>query len=78
MDQLLRLGRGGLFVCCCLSVVMWFLFEEVSSSSGYFGWAALFCYSAPSAFRVVVFQNIRLLLRFCVHCIYKESKNIFI
>ena len=30
-------------------------------SSGYFGWATLFCYSAPSAFHVVVFQNIRLL-----------------
>ena len=33
----------------------------VSVSSGYFGWATLFCRGAPSAFHVVVFQNIRLL-----------------
>ena len=33
----------------------------VSVSSWYFGWATLFCCGAPSAFHVVVFQNIRLL-----------------
>ena len=33
----------------------------VSVSSGYFGRATLFCCGAPSAFHVVVFQNIRLL-----------------
>ena len=30
------------FVCYRLLVIMWFLFVEVSSSSGCFGWAALF------------------------------------
>ena len=34
--------RESKFVCCCLLVIMWFLFGEVSSSSGYLGWAALF------------------------------------
>ena len=33
----------------------------VSVSSGYFRWAMLFCCGAPSAFHLVVFQNIRLL-----------------
>ena len=33
----------------------------VSVSSGYFGWATLFCCGTPSAFHMVVFQNIRLL-----------------
>ena len=30
-------GRESLFVCCCLPVTMWFLFGEVSSSSGGLG-----------------------------------------
>ena len=32
-------GRESYFVCCCLPVIMWFLFGEVSSSSGCLGWA---------------------------------------
>ena len=31
-----------IYVCCCLPVIMWFLFGEVSSSSGCLGWATLF------------------------------------
>ena len=30
-----------------LLVIMWFLFGEVSSSSGCMGWAAIFCFSTP-------------------------------
>ena len=33
--------------CCCLPVIMWFLFGEVSSSSGCFGWATLFYCGTP-------------------------------
>ena len=39
--------RESLFVCCCLLVVVWFLFGEFSSSSGYLGWAALFYCDTP-------------------------------
>ena len=35
------------FVCCCLPVIMWFLFGEVSSSSGCLGWATLFYCGTP-------------------------------
>ena len=35
------------FVCYRLLVIMWFLFGEVSSSSGYLGWAALFYCGTP-------------------------------
>ena len=34
-------------VCCCLPVIMWFLFGEVSSSSGCMGWATLFYCGTP-------------------------------
>ena len=46
-----------LLFACGYVVSVWrgFLFLWV------LGWATLFCYSAPSAFHVVVFQNIRLL-----------------
>ena len=32
---------------CCLPVTMWFLFGEVSSSSGCLGWATLFYCGTP-------------------------------
>ena len=35
------------FVCCCLPVIMWFLFGEVSSSSGCLEWAMLFYCGTP-------------------------------
>ena len=34
-----------LFVCCCLLVIMWFLFGEVSSSSGCLGYVILLWHS---------------------------------
>ena len=34
-------------VCCCLPVLMWFLFGEVSSSSGCLGWATSFYCGTP-------------------------------
>ena len=34
-------------VCCCLPVIMWFLFGEVFSSSGCLGWATLFYCGTP-------------------------------
>ena len=40
-------GNERLFVCCCLPVIMWFLFGEVSSSSGCLGWATLFYCGTP-------------------------------
>ena len=41
-------GRDSLFVCCCLLVIMWFLFGEVFSSSGFLGWATLFLWHSLS------------------------------
>ena len=35
---------------------MWFLFGQVSSSSGCLGWATLFYCGTPCAFHIVVFQ----------------------
>ena len=40
-------GRESKFVCCRLPVIMWFLFGEVSSSSGCLGWATLFYCGTP-------------------------------
>ena len=34
-------------VCCCLPVILWFLFGEVSSSSGCLEWATLFYCCSP-------------------------------
>ena len=39
--------RANLTVCCCLPVIMWFLFGEVSSSSWCLGWATLFNCGTP-------------------------------
>ena len=41
------LGRDSLFVCYRLHVIMWFLFGEMSSSSGCLGRAALFIVPLP-------------------------------
>ena len=35
---------------------MWFLFGEVSSSSGCFGWATLFHCGTPRAFHIIILQ----------------------
>ena len=35
-------------------VIMWFLFGEVSSSYGYFEWAALFYCGSPWAFHKII------------------------
>ena len=35
-------------------VIMWFLFGEVSSSSGCLGWAALLYCGTPRAFHIVI------------------------
>ena len=45
------------FVCCCLPVIMWFLFGEVSSSSWCLGWATLFIipYNSSHNSRAVFF-----------------------
>ena len=40
-------GEERAFVCCCLPVNMWFLFGEVSSSSGCLGWATLLYCGTP-------------------------------
>ena len=45
-----------LFFCCCLPVIMWFLFGEVSSSSGYLGWATLFYCGTPCAFHIIIWH----------------------
>ena len=44
------------FVCCCLPVIMWFLFGEVPSSFGCFGWATLFYCDTPRAFHIYFFS----------------------
>ena len=36
---------------------MWFLFGEVSSSSGCLGWATLFYCGTPSAFQIIIFYR---------------------
>ena len=46
----LRVENTSIFlnvVCCCLPVIMWFLFGEVSSSSRCLGWATLFYCGTP-------------------------------
>ena len=55
---------------------MWFLFGEVSSSSGYFGLATLFYCGTPCAFHIIIFfytfltlQSIFPLKLMCVRCI---------
>ena len=44
-----RLGKRELIclLSCCLPVIMWFLFGEVSSSSRCLGWATLFYCDTP-------------------------------
>ena len=37
-----------------LLVIMWFLFGEVSSSSGCLGWAAFFYCGTPRAFHIII------------------------
>ena len=49
---------GSWSVCCCLPVVVWFLFGEVSSSSGCLGWDTLFYCGTPWTFHIIIFQNI--------------------
>ena len=39
--------RANLSAVCCFPVIMWFLFGEVSSSSGCLGWATLFYCGTP-------------------------------
>ena len=36
---------------------MWFLFGEVSSSSGCLGWATLFYCGTPWAFHIIIFHG---------------------
>ena len=50
-------GRGSFFVCYRLFVIMWFLFGEVSSSTGCSGWAALFYWGTPRAFNIIIFHK---------------------
>ena len=47
VDQLPRLGNRELICLLFLPVIMWFLFREVSSSSGCLGWATLFYCGTP-------------------------------
>ena len=47
VDQLPRFGKRELIFCYYLLVIMWFLFGEISSSSGCLGWAALFYCGTP-------------------------------
>ena len=59
MDQLPRLGKREITcvsVCCCLPVIMWLLFGEVSSSSGCLGWATLF-YSLSLPYNYFIFPD---------------------
>ena len=49
-------GRENDFVCCCLPVIMLFLFGEVSSSSVCLGWATLFYCGTPCAFHIIILQ----------------------
>ena len=39
--------RANLTAVCLIPVIMWFLFGEVSSSSGCLGWAMLFYCDTP-------------------------------
>ena len=47
VDQLPRLGKRDLICLLFLLVIMWFLFGEVSSSSGCLGWAVLLYCGTP-------------------------------
>ena len=43
---------------CCLLVIVWFLFGEVSSSSGCLGWATLFYCGTPWAFHIIFLTKV--------------------
>ena len=54
VDQLPWLGKREL-VCCCVHVIMWFLFGEVTSSSGCL--ATVFYYGTPRSFHIIIFHD---------------------
>ena len=62
MDQLPRLGKRELICLLCLPVIMWFLFGEVSSSSGCMGWATLLYCGTPWAFNIIIIQMVNVML----------------
>ena len=55
-DQLPRLGKKELFFSYRLLINLLFLFEGVSSSSGYLGKNALFYCGNPWAFRIIILE----------------------
>ena len=58
VDQLPRLGKRELVFCCCLHVIMWFLFVEVSSTSGCLGRATLFYCGTLRTFHIIILQQL--------------------
>ena len=56
--NLLGWVRESSFVCCSLPVIMWFLFGEVSSSSGCLGWATLFYCGTPCVFHIIILRSV--------------------
>ena len=53
--------RANLSAVVYLYVIMWFLFGEVSSSSGCLGWATLFYCGTPLAFHIIILRRLPLL-----------------
>ena len=64
------------FVCFCLPVIMWFLFGEVSSSSGCLGWATLFYCGTPLAFHIIILVLITSVPGHCLSFISDMLKGI--
>ena len=57
MDQLPRVEKRS----CCLPVIMWFLFGEVSSSSGCLRLATLLYRDTPLAFHIIILFRIHMI-----------------
>ena len=55
--------RESYFVCYRLLVIMWVVFEEVSSSSGHLGLSPLSYCGTPLAFHISININIYMLRR---------------
>ena len=70
---------GSWFVCCCLPLVVWFLFGGGGGFPLPVGaWGGLRCFvvALPGPSMWLFFKIYDDTVTFCVHCIYKESKNL--
>ena len=72
-------GGESCFVCCCLPVVVWYLFGGGGPLPlGAWGGLRCFVVALPWPSMWLFFKIYYIYydtVTFCVHCIYKESKN---